>query len=231
VRESVTSQQGKQSGEHLFGAGPPARLYLPTDWFNFLADGPDADAARRRYEGLMPKVYPTMPSEGHREIVEGLMRWRDLLWLNGFLVHGLISVPPDDEHSQVCWQILVATMKLPRTHPELHPTTLLERMIGQSELSYATHVENFETEMGLGVGVIGRPPLSLPRNAALTRDGREHSTCGMAAALSCAPEAEYGICVVGVSVDPDQDRQLAMLVALIAGKSTLVTAEPEEKPR
>jgi hypothetical protein len=226
------SQQGEQREEHTFGGGPPARLWLPSDWFNFLADGPDADAARRRYEGLMQKVFPNMPREGHREIAQGLMRWRERLWSQGFLVHGVICVPEEDDHSKAkaFWQVVVATMKLPRTNPELNPVALLERVIGQSELSYATHVETFETELGLGMGVIGRPPLRLPDNAA-TRGDRELPKYGMAAAVSCAPGAEYGLSVVGVSLDPEQDRQLAMLVALIAGKSTLVTEEHQERSR
>jgi hypothetical protein len=216
--------------ELAFGGGPPAWLYLPTDWFNFLEDGADADAAGRRYAELMAKVFPNMPPAGHQEIIHGLMLWRDRLWSSGFLAHGIISVPPSKEYPSAMWQVLVTTMKLPPANPELDPTALLQRLVPQSDLSHATHVETYDTEMGLGIGVMSRPPLTLPglNEGSGGADGTP-PTCGMAAALSFTPGAEYGILAVGVSVNPEQDRMLAMLIALIAGKSTLVTAETGDK--
>jgi hypothetical protein len=223
-------QHEQEDEEHIFGGGPPAWLCVPNDWFNFLEDGPDTDAARRRYQDLVRKVFPKVPPEGQREIVEALMGWRDRLWSAGFLAHGLISVPADGENSQVNWQILVTTMRLPRIHPAMNPMAVLGRMIGQPEQSYASYVESFETAMGLGMGLIGRPPVPHPGNATASGDGPELPRCGMAAALSCAPGAEYGIAVAGVSLDPEHDKELGMLVAMIAGRSTLVTddAEPGE---
>jgi hypothetical protein len=219
------SQNGEEGEEHIFGGGPPARLWLPRDWFNFLADGPQADAARLRYEELVEKLFPKIPNESRHAVVKGLMRWRDRMWSRGFLVHGVISIPDEKDPSKThaFWQIVLATMKMPQTNPELSPGALLGRVIGQSELSYSTHVENFETKLGLGMGFIGRPPLHPPGNAAITCNGSEPPKYGMAAAVSCAPGADYGLAVVGVCLDPEQDRQLAMLVALIAGNSTLVT--------
>ncbi|SOD67140.1 hypothetical protein SAMN06297387_1294 [Streptomyces zhaozhouensis] len=214
-------------GEHVLGGGPPAQLYLPTDWLNFLEDGDDQGAARRRYERLLTEIFPHMPAAGHREIVEGLMLWRDRLWTEGFLAHGVICVPAEGEDRAALWQILVAAMKLPATSGELDTSTLMQRMAGGSELDHLTHVEKYQTEMGLGLGMIGRPPLTLPGGGTVPGDGGEPRRCGMASALSYAPGAEFGILAVGVSLDPEQDRQLAMMVALIAGRSRLVTDEPE----
>ncbi|WP_062209212.1 hypothetical protein [Streptomyces sp. NBRC 109706] len=218
---------GQAPEEHIFGAGPPAQLYLPTDWLNFLEDGDNRDAARRRYEQLMGRLYPNMPAEGHREIVDGLMLWRDSLWTGGFLAHGIISVPADGGEKAAFWQILVAAMKLPPTNAELDTSALLQRMVGSSELDYLTHVEQYQTEMGLGLGLIGRPPITLPGgDIARGSDGEPRRT-GMAAALSYAPGAEFGIIAIGSCLEPEQDRQLAMMVALIAGKSKLITGEEE----
>ncbi|MDT0343097.1 hypothetical protein [Streptomyces litchfieldiae] len=228
---TLPTQRAGEEDEAVFGGGPPAWLYLPTDWFNFLEDGDDPAAAARRYAELMARLFPNMPPQGHQEIVDGLMLWRERLWSNGFLAHGIITVPDSEEYPAAMWQVLVTTMKLPATHPELDPTALLRRLIPQSELSFTTHVETYETEMGLGIGVIGRPPMTLPGGAEVPGTaGKEVPKVGMAAALSFAPGAEYGILAVGVSVNPEQDQLLAMLIALIAGKSKLVTEEPEDTP-
>ncbi|WP_159000988.1 hypothetical protein [Streptomyces sp. SBT349] len=211
--------------EDIFGGGPPALLYLPNDWFDFLADGADPEAARRRYADVIPRLFPNMPGEGHTEIVDGLMLWRDRLWSNGFLTHGVISVPPDDGRAAALWQILVTTMRLPKVNPEIDTTALLKRMIPQSELAFVSHVESYETEMGLGLGVIGRTSLTPP--GGLPEDVAEAPQGGMAAALAFAPGAEYGLLVTGISLDPEQDEMLAMLIALIAGKSKLAGGDGE----
>ncbi|UED85111.1 hypothetical protein [Streptomyces profundus] len=233
VDPRVPSQPGGADGaaqppaEHIFGGGPPAALYLPTDWLNFLADGDDRDAARRRYERLIPQIYPNMPLEGHQEIVDGLMLWRDGLWTDGFLAHGIISVPARGKEKGAFWQILVAAMKLPSASAELDTTTLLQRMVGSSDLDHLTHVEKYQTEMGLGLGLIGRPPITLPGGDTVPDVNGEPRRTGMATALSYAPGAEFGIIAIGSCLDPEQDTQLAMLVALIAGRSKLITGEEE----
>ncbi|MDT0270149.1 hypothetical protein RM844_28145 [Streptomyces sp. DSM 44915] len=211
--------------EHIFGGGPPARLYLPNDWLNFLVDGDDQVAARRRYEQLMTQIFPNMPLDGHREIVDGLMLWREQLWTGGFLAHGVITVPARDGDRAAFWQILVAVMKLPATTAELDTSALMERMVGGSGMDYLTHVEKYQTDMGLGLGLIGRPPLTVPGGEVVRDSDGDPRRCGMAAALSYAPGAEFGIMAAGVSLVPEQDRQLATMVALIAGKSTLVTGD------
>ncbi|RBM19066.1 hypothetical protein [Streptomyces sp. PT12] len=217
-----SATEGSAPEEAMFGGGPPALLYLPNDWFDFLSEGPDAEAARRRYEDLMPRAFPHMPPEGHREILDGLMLWRDALWSNGFLTHGIICVPPDDGRAAALWQIMVTTMRLPRVNPDIDTTALLTRMIPRSDIGYVTHVESYGTEMGLGLGVIGRTTLT-PPGAPLPEGATEAPKGGMAAALSFAPGAEYGLLVTGVCMDPEQDEMLAMLIALIAGKSTLAS--------
>jgi hypothetical protein len=214
------------SEEPMFGGGPPAYLYLPADWFDFLSDGKNVAAARLRYEALIEHMFPNAPREARIEIVKGLMLWRERLWNHGMLTHGLINVPADGDHPQISWQIFVTTMKLPRMSSELNSSAVLARLAGQSDLSFATHVESFQTDMGLGLGLMGRPlitEMAGPPHPQRSRDTRT----GMAAALSYVPGAEYGIATVGVSMDPEQDRQLAMLVTLIAGKSKFVIAEEE----
>ncbi|RKN11968.1 hypothetical protein [Streptomyces radicis] len=221
--EEPGERPGEASEEALFGGGPPAQLYLPQDWFDILADGPDAEAAKARYGDVVARAFPDMPAEGHAEITAGLLRWRGHLWNNGFLTHGVIAVPEADDRKAALWQILVTTLRMPAMNPDIDPTALLRRMIPQSELGFVSHVEQYETDMGLGIGVMGRipllPPGSLPEGVTEAPQG------GMAAAISCAPGAEYGLLVLGTCLDPEQDVMLAMLIALIAGKSRLAGTE------
>jgi hypothetical protein len=228
--EVESSDKASVSEEHVFGGGPPAYLYLPADWFDFLSDGPDADAAQQRYTALIERLFPNAPRKAQREIVNGLMLWRERLWTRGMLTHGIIDVPADGENRHMSWQIFVTAMKLPHTPPELDSSAILSRLVGQSDLSFATHVEAFKTDMGLGLGLFGRMPKVAPGGAPVPQrnGGSGGPQSGMAAALSYAPGAEHGIAVVGVSMDPEQDRELAMLVALIAGRSRFVTAEGQD---
>jgi hypothetical protein len=230
MMEAESSDKGAErpeNREHIFGGGPPARLYVPADWFDFLSDGADADAAQRRYDSLIERVFPSSPPHVRRHIVNGLLLWREHLWSKGLLSHGIVNVPADRDEPPIFWQVFVIAMRLPPTSPELNTGALLTQLIEQSDLSFATHVETYRTDMGVGLGLFGRQPMRAPGGAAnLSHNGdAQFLKNGVAAALSYTPGAEYGLAVVGVSMDPEQDEDIGRLVALIAGRSTFVMAE------
>ncbi|MGP4113868.1 hypothetical protein ACTWP5_23530 [Streptomyces sp. 4N509B] len=223
-------QESETSQEHIFGGGPPARLYVPSDWFDFLSDGEDVDAARRRYETLIGRVFPSATADQRQEIIKGLMLWREQMWSKGMLSHGIVNVPANGTEPPIFWNVFAIAMKLPAASPELNSTSLLSQLIGHSDLSFARHVETFPTDMGVGLGLFGRQatPQLGTASASPQDDDVNRQQHGIAAALSYTPGAEYGLAVVGVSMDPEQDQDVGRLVALIAGRSTFVTPETED---
>lgn len=216
-----------ENPEHIFGGGPQARLFVPADWFDLLSDKAEADAAQQRYDSLVERVFPSSSPHVRRDIVNGLLLWREHLWSKGILSHGVVNVPADGDEPPIVWQVFVVAMRLPPNSPELNSGALLAQLIKQSDLSFATHVEIYRTAMGVGLGLFGRQPRPAPggtQNSSQNGDTKPLQN-GVAAALSYTPGAEYGLAVVGVSMDPEQDQDVGRLVALIAGRSTFVTAE------
>jgi hypothetical protein len=218
--DSATAQpEGPAPGE----TPPAALLELPADWFNILEDQDDIVAARRRYESVLQRIFPTMEPQAREQGVEALLAWRETIWNAGFLTHGIMTAPPTDDSGPLLWQILITLVKLPDLHQEINPGAMLARLMNQ-KAEDALHVEHFETRLGFGAGLVSLTPLA-PR---LRQPQNPYTMSGSAAAISCPRGGGWSILVMGISYDPDQAAQLGWLVGQIAGHSTL--EEQEEPP-
>ena len=110
-------------------------------------------------------------------------------------------------------------MELPPV-PDIDVTAVLARLCAEQGENVRS-VEQFETDMGLGVGILAERevrPTPLPGMPASELDDQP-IRMGVAAALACEPGARHGLLIVGVCFSPAQTTELAGLVAVIAGRS------------
>ena len=193
-------------------------LCLPTGWCEVLID--DGDDARAHVERVLRQTWPSCPEHLRAGSEELLLRWQQDLLAQGAVSHGVVNVSTD-EGAPVRWHVLTSVVRLPRVS-DVDLTSVLTRLVAASGRE-VLHIERFETDMGLGFGLIAQPEVADPALSMvpLAAAGGQRRL-GAAAALSYAPGTGLGLLVVGMSVSPDQVLQLAALVALIAGRSRLV---------
>lgn len=197
-------------------------LCLPADWCEILID--DGDDPRAHVEGVIRATWPTCPEHLRAGSVALLLRWREDLLARGAVSHGLVNAWTDDG-APVRWHVLTSVVRLPEA-PDVDLTAVLTRLVAGNGRD-VLQVERFETDMGLGFGLIAQPEVAAPApgtfpwatSPSASTDGR--GRLGAAAALSYTPGTGLGLLVVGMSVAPDQVLELAGLVAVIAGRSTL----------
>jgi hypothetical protein len=202
-------------------------LCVPADWAEILL--PDAEEAQSYFAQLVRQTWPNGSEQLWRGGTEVLLSWRSTMLDRGAVSHGVVSAPhPDGGTAQ--WHVLTSVVELP-VAPELDVTAMLAELV-RAQGHDVQYVEQFETDMGLGVGMMGQhevaPPAGLEALAArglTTVD--EPVRVGMAAALACEPGAAHALLVVGVCLDPDQVVELAGLVAVIAGRSRVRPAPAE----
>jgi hypothetical protein len=196
-------------------------LHLPADWCDLiLGDDADADA---RFTQLARRTWPSGSEQLWAAAAGALRAWRERLVAGGAVSHGVVSaMRPDGTAAN--WHILTSVVVLPSTL-DIDLSALMVRLV-QARFDDLRHVEQFETDLGLGVGLIAEPTVFPPPGlpglvGAPVGAGQQAVRMGMAAALACAPGAEQGLLVVGVTLEAGQVAELAALVALIAGRSRL----------
>ena len=203
------------AGTEIEGA---VELCLPADWCEVLID--DGDDARAHVERVLRETWPTCPEHLRAGSEELLLRWREDLLARGAVSHGVVSAETD-EGAPARWHVLTSVVRLP-AHSDVDLTSVLTRLVAASGRE-VLHVERFETDMGLGFGLIAQPEVAAPEIATIplaAADGQ--GRLGAAAALSYAPGTGLGLLVVGMSVSPGQVLELTALVAVIAGRSRLL---------
>jgi hypothetical protein len=206
------------------GAGA-VELCLPADWCEILVDDDDDDA-RAHVERVIRETWPTCPEHLRAGSAELLLRWREDLLARGAVSHGLVNAWSADG-APVRWHVLTSVVPLP-VAADVDLTSVLTRLVTTTGRDLL-HVERFETDMGLGFGLIAQPEVAAPDLGTVPfapADGR--GRLGAAAALSYTPGTGLGLLVVGMSASPDQVLELAGLVAVMAGRSRLHL--PSEAP-
>lgn len=215
-------------------------LCVPHDWIDLLADGPQGEeadlAARERFFDLVGATYPAAERVDIEAGTEALLAWRAAMIGRGAVSHGIVSCPvepaathPDGRPRRAEWQIMSAIVTVPAGVGDLDTGELLARLMGAQLDPESTYVESFETDIGCGVGLMLQPVLTDPGlsiQAALGIEAAESRAdaepalrYGLAAALASPVSGGYSLLVTGICLDPDQLREMAALVAVIAGRS------------
>lgn len=193
-------------------------LCLPADWCDVLLD--EGQDPRSHMEGVVRRTWPTCPPHLWDSSVAILVRWREDRLAQGSVSHGIVSASTD-QGAAVRWHIVTGVVALP-PGPEIDLSAVLTGYVRATDREIV-HVEAFETDLGRGVGLVGHPAVTPPeglRSLGLPSVG-DAVPLGMAAALSYAPGARYGLLVVGLALAPEQVAELAGLVAVVAGRSRL----------
>ncbi|MFI1677265.1 hypothetical protein [Streptomyces sp. NPDC020607] len=220
---SSGSSASTRSGDITAIEPGQVNLFVPPDWFDLMADGPDREATRARCEDIIRRTYPETPPERREEFVDGLMACHERYLADGALMYGVITAPLPSTGDQAVWQVQAGVVAVPAVPEEVDLGELLSRVFDAQFKQRVAYVERFTTEMGLGLGFLSQPDVPVPEDWAdeVPADLRT----GLAGALACPPEGGKGLLVVGTCLNPDQVRELAALVAVIAGNSTFAPAE------
>ena len=133
-----------------------------------------------------------------------------------------------DGAGHATWHILAGAVGLPEAG-EVDLSAVVARALGAQLDSQVSVVEAFETDLGLGVGLITQPVIEPPSDvpdelARLGVDTDEPVRVGLAAGLAFPPDGGFGFLVAGMCVDPEQVLELAAVVAVIAGRARLQEA-------
>lgn len=197
-------------------------LCLPRDWTELLL--PDDDEARVQLDRLVGGTRPGNPAGVRTDSTGALMQWRAEMRDAGVVSHGVVSAP-GPEGAAAGWHVQSSVVPLPAL-PDVDVTAVVAELVRARWGVGPHHVETFETDMGLGVGVVAERtvlPPARPAGLAVAGSGivAEPVLVGVAVALACAPGAAQALLVVGVCLDPAQVWELAGLVAVIAGRSRL----------
>lgn len=206
-------------------------LCAPVDWAELLV--PDTGDAAVYFAHLVRQTWPNGPEEIWAGGTEALLGWRRTMLARGAVSHGVVSAPhPGGGAAQ--WHVLTSVIELP-VAPEVDLAAVLTRLVPAHGLD-VEYVEAFETDMGLGVGMMGHHAVSPPAGLeGLAARGLavvdEPVRTGLAAALACEPEAAHALLVVGICLDPDQVLELAGLIGVMAGRSRVrpASADDDEK--
>ncbi|WP_367042421.1 hypothetical protein [Streptomyces sp. Je 1-332] len=199
------------------------KLCIPPDWFDLMSCGGDREATRANCAELIRVTYPSTPADRREEFTDVLMLRYDHLFANGVLMHGVVTAPLPSTGAPVVWQIFAGIVAVPPAPPELDLGALLSRVLDEALVQGMAYAERFTTDMGVGIGFMAQPPVEVP--AGWIADVPPDLRTGLAGVLSCPPEGGKGLLVMGTCLDPDQVRELAGLVAVIAGHSVFVTPD------
>ncbi|MFF4250901.1 hypothetical protein ACFY1L_06825 [Streptomyces sp. NPDC001663] len=201
------------------------KLFVPPDWFDLMADGRNREATRARCAELVRLTYPNTPDERREDFTEGLLYCYDKYLADGVIMYGVVTAPMPSSGSQAAWQVYGGVVAVPERPAELDLGVLLERVFDERLAQTMAYVERFTTAIGEGFGFISQPPVQLPRD--WDDDSGTQMRTGLAGVLSCPPEGGKGLLIIGTCLDPDQVRELAGLVAVIAGHSVFVSPDAE----
>jgi hypothetical protein len=202
------------------------QLFVPPDWFDLMADGTDREATRARCAEIVRLTYPNTPVERREEFTDGLLYCYDRFLVDGVLMYGVITAPLPSTGTQAVWQVYAGIVAVPERPDEMDLGALLAQVFDEQFAERTAYVERFTTDMGLGFGFISQPPVLVPRD--WDGDPGTEMRTGLAGVLSCPPDGGKGLLVIGTCLDPDQVRELAGLVAVIAGHSVLVSRTSSE---
>lgn len=193
-------------------------LCLPVDWCEVLVD--EGDDAAAHVERVIRETWPSCPEHLRAGSEELLLRWREDLLGRGTVSHGVVHAETAGG-APVRWHVLTSVVRLPVV-PDVDLTSVLTRLVAASGRD-VLQVERFDTDMGLGFGLIAQPEVAAPALPTRRPDPVDGSRrLGAAAALSYAPGTGVALLVVGMSASADQVLQVAALVAVIAGRSRLL---------
>ncbi|MCZ2857870.1 hypothetical protein [Blastococcus sp. VKM Ac-2987] len=197
-------------------------LCLPRDWTELLL--PDDDEARDHLDRLVRSTWPGGPAGPRTGSTRALMEWRAAMLDAGVVSHGVV-IAPRPEGTPANWHVQTSVVPLPVV-PDVDVPAVVAELVRARWGAGPHHVETYETDMGLGVGVVAERTVPPPPGLAdLAVRGLEVVAdpvrMGVAVALACAPGATQALLVVGVCLDPAQVWELAGLVAVVAGRSRL----------
>ncbi|MGY2065435.1 hypothetical protein [Blastococcus sp. SYSU DS0619] len=204
------------------GASGLVELCLPRDWTELLL--PDDDEARDHLDRLVRGTWPGGPVDVRADSTRALMDWRAAMLDAGVVSHGVVSAPRP-EGTAANWHVQTSVVPLPAV-PDVDVPAVVAELVRARWGAGPHHVETYETDMGLGVGIVAErtvlPPSQLRDLAVRGLEIlAEPVRVGVAVGLACAPGAAQALLVVGVCLDPAQVWELAGLVAVIAGRSRL----------
>ncbi|MFF1375749.1 hypothetical protein [Streptomyces sp. NPDC058308] len=199
-------------------------LFVPPDWFDLLADGADKEATRARCAEMIRLTYPNTPARRREEFVDGLMKCHECYLADGALMYGVITAPLPSTGAQAVWQVQAGVVAVPQAPDEVDLGELMSRVFDAQLKGQVAYVERFTTEMGIGIGFLSQPPVPVPED--WEEEVPADLRTGLAGALACPPEGGKGLLVIGTCLDPHQVRELAGLVAIIAGNSDFLPAAP-----
>ncbi|MET9758702.1 hypothetical protein ABZ016_06545 [Streptomyces sp. NPDC006372] len=201
-------------------------LFVPPDWFDLMADGTDREATRARCAELVRATYPNTPAERREEFTNGLLYCYDRYLVDGVLMYGVITAPLPSTGAQAVWQVYGGVVAVPERPEEMDLGELLAQVFDQQFSEEMAYVETFPTDAGLGFGFISQPAVLVPHD--WEGDAGTETRTGLAGVLSCPHDGGKGLLVIGTSLDPDQVRELAGLVAVIASHSVFVSQASSE---
>lgn len=198
-------------------------LLVPTGMFNVL-DPPDRAEATVAFESLFREMFPSIVPTELAMLVDGMLRWRDLLLDLGVIFHGVVAMPAGFEHEghtygPAHWHVCAGVVEVP-SHGELDAGALVAHVLKDQHPAPGTHTESFTTLMGWGAGLISEVSV-LPDDAASSSSVDLPSPMAISAALSAEHGSDRGLLVLGIAVDPAQKHEMAAVVGLMAGRSTI----------
>lgn len=204
-------------------------LLVPTGMFSVL-DPPDRDGAVASFEALFREMFPSIVPSELDMLVDGMLRWRDLLLDLGVIFHGVVAMPAGFEYEGYTygpahWHVCAGVVEVP-VHAELDAGALAARVLKDRYPAPGTHTESFETVMGWGAGVIAEIPV-LPDDPVAPVHVDLPGQMAVAAVLSAEHGSDRGLLVLGLAVDPSQKHEMAAVVGLMAGRSTITPDVPK----
>ena len=201
-------------------------LFVPPDWFDLMADGTDREATRARSADLVRLTYPNTPLERREEFTDGLLYCYDRFLVDGVVMYGVITAPLPSTGTQAVWQVYGGVVAVPRRPAEMNLGKLLAQVFDHQFAEEMAYIEKFPTDMGHGFGFISQPLVLIARD--WEGDPGTEMRTGLAGVLSCPPDGGRGLLVIGTCLDPGQVRELAGLVAVIAGRSVFTSPASSE---
>jgi hypothetical protein len=199
-------------------------FFVPPDWFDLMADGTDREATRARCAELVRLTYPNTTEERREDFTDGLLYCYDRFLADGALMYGVINASLPSTGTQAAWQVYGGVVAMPERPYEMDLGELLAQVFDQRFADEMAYTERFSTDMGLGFGFIAQPPVRVP--SAWEGDFDPELRTGLAGVLTCPPNGGKGLLIIGTSLDPHQVRELAGLVAVIAGHSVFTSRTP-----
>jgi hypothetical protein len=198
-------------------------LLVPTGLFNVL-EPDDRDEAAAAFEALFTQMFPSIVPTELDMLVDGILRWRDLLLDRGIIFHGVVGVPAGYEYDghvygEANWHIFAGVVEV-SPHREFDAGAIGARIFGQHFDTPGTHTESFETVMGWGAGLITEID-TVPGPATRPDVLPLPSQIAVAAVMSGAHGSDRALLVVGLAADVEQKHEMAAVVGLMGGKSTI----------